>query len=108
MELSRDQIVSITMNETQVPEGDNLLTIFYRLKSDVKGSVPFEELRYRAFDATQSWEVLNQDAETLAKKQNILSLTHTAKSIGDINTQYVWYSDDHSTRGTPKQSTLIS
>jgi len=86
MELSRDQIVSITMNETNVPDGDNLLTIFYRLKSDAEGSVPFEELRYRAFDATQSWETLNGDAETLSNKQNVVALTHTAKSIGNMNT----------------------
>lgn len=108
MELSRDQIVSITMNETNVPDGDNLLTIFYRLKSDVVGSVPFEELRYSTFDARQSWETLNGDAETLSNKQNIVALTHTAKSYGNINTQYVWYSDDHSPRGTPKQCTLIT
>ena len=33
-------------------------------------------------------------------------MTHTPKWIGDLNSQYVWYSDGHS--DTPKQSTLIS
>jgi len=50
------------MNESEVPEGENMITIFYRLKSDVKGAVPFTELKYKNFDATKSWENLNYDA----------------------------------------------
>jgi hypothetical protein len=46
-ELSRDQIVSITLNETgALEQSSNMMTIWYREDSTVKGSVPFEELKF--------------------------------------------------------------
>ena len=55
------------MNESEVPEGENMITIFYRNKSDVKGSVPFTELKYKNFDATKSWKMLSDEAENLSQ-----------------------------------------
>jgi|LauGreDrversion4_2_1035121.scaffolds.fasta_scaffold656315_1 hypothetical protein len=56
------------MNETDVPDGDNMMTVFYRLKPVTQGSVPFEELKYKSFDATQPWEALNTEAEKNSQK----------------------------------------
>lgn len=51
------------MNETAVPDGNNAMTIFYREKSIVDGSVPFEELNFLSIDATKPWEIINMEAE---------------------------------------------
>ena len=67
------------MNETKIPEGDNLLTIFYRPNSLQDGGVPFEELKYKVFDPTMNWIKLNNQVEECGEKQNIFSLVHSPK-----------------------------
>lgn len=62
-ELKQDQLISITMNETQVEDGDNMLTVFYRTSSPTAEAMPLDNICYKLFDNTQQWEALVEELE---------------------------------------------
>merc|ERR1711971_121860 len=48
--LTRDRLISITANETDIEDGDNVLTIFYRKKQIKADSIPLDNIAYEAFN----------------------------------------------------------
>lgn len=45
-ELRRSQIISITSNETDIEEGDNVLTLFYRKQPFDATAMPLENIQF--------------------------------------------------------------
>ena len=43
-EIKKSQLVSFTMNETEIEDGDNMLTVFYRKNSIRENDVPLADL----------------------------------------------------------------
>ena len=82
-EIKRSQIISITMNETQVTEGEQLLTVFYRDAPIEKGELPFAELLFEQFNKNQSWDRLLKEANKSKSGEGVVSLSHSAKNIGE-------------------------
>lgn len=53
--LSRDQIISITSNETEIEDGDNVMTLFYRKNTIIAGASPADNIQFNAFNNQNSW-----------------------------------------------------
>ena len=78
----RNQIVSITMNESQIEDGNQIATLFYREFSS--GANESDTLKFKNFTQTKSWDVLL--AEAIQEKNiDIFSLQHSAKNIGGFH-----------------------
>lgn len=55
--------MSFTMNETEIEEGDNILTVFYRDNPIEPNEVAFDTLKFHHFPQSHSWEnLVNKDA----------------------------------------------
>ena len=50
------------MNETEIEEGDNMITVFYRTYPHVTDTVPLL-LNYTHFSQSKDWNALLADAE---------------------------------------------
>lgn len=81
------------MNESEAEEGDQMLTVFYREKSIVEGSVPLADLKFKEFNQFHSWTKLLKEAESFGYYVNVVSLTQTPKNIGGARKQFMWYED---------------
>ena len=78
--LTRNQIISITSNENDIEEGDQVLTLFYRKKSIVSGSSPVDNIQFNGFNNQQSWEKQEQaanDFEVNSRKPDLISISRT-------------------------------
>ena len=61
-ELKKDQILSICLNESSVVDGDNILSIIYRVKSNDPSAVPLTELTYKNYSQNRHWDSLITEA----------------------------------------------
>ena len=85
-ELKRDQIVSISMNETSVEDGENMITLFYREQSAHPEEVPLVNINFKFFDFSRTWAQLCNDFENFASKdRNVVANTHSAKGTLGTN-----------------------
>lgn len=80
--VKRSQVISITMNETEVEEGDQLLTVFYRKAPIEQGELDFEDLKFEHFNQNHSWAKLITEADSKKRGVDVVSLTHSPKNIG--------------------------
>jgi len=99
-ELKRSQIVSITMNETEIEEGDNMLTIFYRENPVAADAEVPLVLKHTHFKRSDPWDKLMTEAD---KQRNcdIISFTHSAKNIGSCHNQFMFFVKGSNENGTP-------
>lgn len=74
-EVKRSQIISITMNETEIEEGDQMLTVFYRERPIRSGELPFEDLNFNAFNQFHSWKKLLTEADSFKSGRDVISLS---------------------------------
>ena len=63
-EIKKSQLVSFTMNETEIEDGDNMLTVFYRKNSIRENDVPLADLEFHHFSQQRSWADLEKDAQS--------------------------------------------
>lgn len=102
-ELRRSQIISITSNETDIEEGDNVLTLFYRKQPIDATAMPLENIKYEAGDNRKSWDELLLDARAFAPEGSsvdVISLSRTPKNIGEARGQTLWYTNEEGAPST--------
>ena len=91
-ELKRSQLVSLSMSEDRKEDGDNVIALVYRENSkENPADTPLDTIDFKIFDQQNTWDVLFHEFEAFSKGQDILSLTHTAKNIGEGHYQTAWY-----------------
>lgn len=54
-DLKRDQIVSITQQETYICEGDSWIALFYRTHARDKSSIPLDNLKIQKLKSMSTW-----------------------------------------------------
>lgn len=84
-ELTRGQIVSITSNETDTEDGENVLTLIYRKKAIHAGASPLDNIKHDAFNNMKSWDAQLKLANSFTeqgRKVDIISISRTPKNIG--------------------------
>ena len=104
--LTRDRLISITANETDIEDGDNVLTIFYRKKQIKADSIPLDNIAYEAFNNTQQWDRQLNAVNSYQKEGrpvNVISVSRTAKNVGDARCQSLWYTMDQGNVDTVSQ-----
>merc|ERR1712113_71191 len=105
-EIKRSQIISITMNETEIEEGDQMLTVFYRKKPIAEQELVFEDLKYEHFNQNHSWTRLQKEADSKLRGVDVISLQQSPKNIGSSQNQFMWYVKGSNTAGTAGQKLL--
>jgi len=71
------------MNETEIEEGDNVLTVFYRNKPIAQNEVTFDDLKFHHFPQGHAWDdLIQKEAKYHAKGCDTVSLIQTPKNIG--------------------------
>ena len=90
-EIKKSQLVSFTMNETEIEDGDNMLTVFYRKNSIQENDVPLADLEFHHFSQHRGWADLDKDAHSQMRGVTPISLVHTAKNIGGARNQFLFY-----------------
>ena len=85
--IARNQIISITSNENDIEDGDQVTTLFYRKASIVTGALPVDNIQLNNFNNQQSWE-RQQSAANSFKGGNeympdIIAISRTPKNIGN-------------------------
>ena len=104
--LTRDRLISITANETDIEDGDNVITIFYRKKQIKADSIPLDNIAYEAFNNTQPWDRQLNAVNSYQKEGrpvNVISVSRTAKNVGDARCQSLWYTMDQGNVDTVSQ-----
>ncbi len=92
-ELKRDQIVSICMSETAIEDGESRIAVYYRTASLSPSAAPFDELQFREFTKTKSWEAQAKEAEDFVTGSvEVVALAHSAKNVMALKNQVVWFS----------------
>ena len=84
-QLARNQIISISSNENDIEEGDQVLTLFYRKSSIVQGASPVDNIQFNAFNNQQSWEKQQSDANSFqveGRKPDIIAISRSPKNVG--------------------------
>ena len=79
------------MNETEIEDGDNMLTVFYRKNSIRENDVPLADLEFHHFSQQSSWADLEKDAQSQMRGVTPISLVQTAKNIGAARNQFLFY-----------------
>ena len=73
----RNQIVGISMHQTEVNRGTSMFTVFYREASIIDSEVPMASITVMHFDELKSWDdLVLYDAETLLDGKGVLALVH--------------------------------
>ena len=105
-ELTRSQILSISANETDIEEGDNVLTLFYRKQSIVSGDAPLVNLQFDSFNNQQSWDKQLKGLAALKAQRpvNMIAVSRTPKNVGNARCQTAWFTSE---LGAASDSTLI-
>ena len=102
-ELKRSQIISFTINETEVEEGEQVLTLFYREKPLDRAELPMTGIQFKHFNQNVSWEKLLKEAESEGRGVDLISLTQSPKNINDCRNQIMFYTAGS---GSSSQKTL--
>lgn len=91
--LLREQIISISANETTTVDGDAMLILVYKRHANPSMIGSLDQLQYHLVSSIKDWD--SQYKESIAPiasdRCDIVSLTHTAKNIGQINIQILWF-----------------
>lgn len=91
VDLKREQIVSISASETSTYDADAVLVLVYRTESD-SSMTSLEHLKFELQKSVVDWDLQYQEIlRTVGSSVDVLSLTHTARNIGQINIQILWY-----------------
>ena len=104
--IKRSQIISLTMNETECEEGDQLLTVFYRKAPIAQDELDFEDLKFEHFNQNHSWTKLLTEADSKRRGVDVVSLTQSPKNIGGSQNQFLWYARGSNASGTPSFKTI--
>lgn len=89
------------MNETEIEEGDNILTVFYRDIPIAKNELTFDDLKFHHFPQAHSWDdLINKDANYQRKGVDTVSLIQTPKNIGGVNNQFAFFTKGTNAAGT--------
>lgn len=95
-ELRRNQIISLTSNETDIEEGNHVLTLFYR-ETPIANDSPLDNIQFDAFDSMRTWEE-QLEAVNKFKVQdrnvNVIGVSRTPKNIGNARLQTIWYTNE--------------
>ena len=63
------------MNETEIEEGDNILTVFYRDNPIEKNELTFDNLKFNHFPQQHSWDdLIKKDAMAFMKGYDVIGL----------------------------------
>ena len=81
------------MNETEIEDGDNMLTLFYRDKPLVENEITFDDLKFQQFNHQRSWKDLIKDADYQSGGKELVHIIQTPKNIGQANVQLMWYTN---------------
>jgi len=103
-ELRRNQIISLTSNETDIEDGDHVLTLFYR-ETPIANDSPLDNIQFDAFDSLSSWDEQLAAANSFraqGRQCNVIGLSRTPKNIGNARLQTIWYTNE---QGHPDTST---
>ena len=95
-EIRRNQIIAITSNETDIEDGDNVLSIFYRKKSIVSDALPLDNIQFDAFNSQESWDSQLSRVNTFCAegRVDIVSVSRTPKNVGGARCQTAWYTNE--------------
>ena len=82
-DLKKEQIVSISANETSTENADAVLVLIYR-KAQEPSMTSLAGLKFELLKNTEDWNEQYDHLEQITQKQRIevISLTHTARNIG--------------------------
>ena len=94
------------MNETEIEEGDNVLTVFYRKDSITPNDVPLVDLAFHHFSQQRKWPDLEKDAQSQMRGVSPISLIQTAKNIGGAHNQFLFYTKGSDPNGAATTKTL--
>ena len=91
--LLREQIVSITANETNAVDGDAILVLVFKRQQDPSMVTRLTNLQYHLTSSVNEWDFEYEEMKKniIANRCDILSLTHTARNIGQVNIQVLWF-----------------
>lgn len=89
-ELSKEQIISITTNETGVEDADNVVAVFYR-SLPPKNSLPITQFQKKIYNNDKSWSELIEELKAESAKE-IISVCQTPKSVGGKRQQALCFS----------------
>ncbi len=91
--LYREQIVSISANETTSSDGDAVLVLVYKRQQNPSMITRLDNLQYHLVSSVKDWDTDYQEIKKniIGQRCEILSLTHTARNIGQVNIQVLWF-----------------
>lgn len=91
---SKSQFIGITSNETDIEEGDNVITLFYRTDPICAASLPPDDIQFDFGNNTAQWEAQMNNANGFSKdgrSVEVLSVSCSPKNIGNMRCQTVWH-----------------
>lgn len=100
-DMKRSQILSMTINETEIEEGDQMLTVFYRCQPVKQNELVFEDLKFEHFPQMHNWAKLRSEAASKMRGVDAVHLVQSAKNIGSCQNQFLWYAKGSSSEGSP-------
>jgi ABC-type taurine transport system substrate-binding protein len=84
--LRREQIISISANETTTVDADAVLVVVYKKHQDPDMTQMLTGLQYHLIKNTVDWDQQYEEfKEILSQSCEVVALTHTARNIGQIN-----------------------
>ena len=90
VDLKREQVISISASETSTYDADAVLILVYRTESD-SSMTSLENLKFELQKNVVDWDFQFQDIQKAVGNADVIALTHTARNIGQINIQILWY-----------------
>ena len=74
-ELKRSQLLSITMNESLIEKGQNIITAFYRNQPLNQNDQTLDDLEYYHFPQQHKWDdLVGQDAKIQMADKDVVGL----------------------------------
>lgn len=89
-QLKRTQFVSLSTSESQLDSGDHVIALVYKKETGSDGGVPLDTVEALPFADTMDWSDLTHALENVSG-HDVLSVTHTARNIGDRAEQIMWH-----------------
>jgi hypothetical protein len=91
--LTREQIISIQASESSSHDANAVLTVFYRRNKDPLQQTSLNDLQFHLINNLNAWMVQYLEVQEIISKSpiDIISLTHTARNIGQVNIQILWF-----------------
>ena len=85
--LTREQLISIQASETSCHDANAVLTVFYRKEKDPLQQTRLQDLQFHLINNLNAWMVQYLEVQDIIAKGpvDIVSLTHTARNIGQVN-----------------------